>query len=163
MKKIILIRHAKSSWDNPWLKDHDRPLGPRGLLDAPKMAKRLKKRKLNPEIILTSTAVRAVETARIIAEVLNFTIEEICFEKNLYHASPNTILKYIHLQKDSKNVLLLVGHNPGLNELINYLGYEIDNLPTSGQVAFTLKSEHWNDFIPENVAVWFVDYPKKQT
>ncbi len=126
------------------------------------MAKRLKKRKLNPEIILSSTALRAVETAKITAKELNFPIEEICLEKNLYHASPNTILKYIHLQKDSKNVMIVVGHNPGFNELISFLGGKIENLPTSGHFAFTLKSDHWNDFKPENVNVWFVDYPKKK-
>ena len=162
MKKLILIRHAKSAWNNPWLADHDRPLGERGIKDAPKMAKRLKKRKLIPEIILSSTAIRAAETAKITAAELNFPCEEICYEKKLYHASPQTILKYIHLQKDSKNTLLLVGHNPGLNELISYLGVPLENLPTAGQVAFTLKSDHWNELTPENIQIWFVDYPKKK-
>lgn len=163
MKKTIFIRHAKSDWENPWLDDHDRPLAERGLKDAPRMAKNLKKRDLKPDIFLSSTALRAAETARITAKELNFPEEEICFEKNLYHASPGTILKYIHLQKDSKNTLLLVGHNPGLNELISYLGGKIENLPTSGQFGFILKSEHWNDFKPGKVEFWFVDYPKKKS
>jgi phosphohistidine phosphatase len=162
MKKLVLIRHAKSDWNNPWLEDHDRPLAERGLKDAPTMAKRLKKRNLNPEIILSSTALRAVETAKITSKELNFPEEEICFEKNLYHASAGTILKYIHHQKDSKNTLLIFGHNPGLNELISFLGGKIENLPTSGQFGFILKSDRWNDLKPENVEVWFEDFPKKK-
>jgi phosphohistidine phosphatase len=163
MKKLILIRHAKSDWGTPWLEDHERPLAERGRKDAPKMAKQLKKRNLKPEILLSSTALRAVETAKITAQELNFPEDEICYEKNLYHASPGTILKYIHLQKDSKNTLLIFGHNPGLNELITYLGGKIENLPTSGQFGFILKSDHWNDFKPENVKPWFVDFPKKKS
>ena len=163
MKKIVLIRHAKSDWDNPWLEDHDRPLADRGVKDAQKMAKRLKKRILKPEIILSSTALRAVETAKITTKELNLPEEEIRFEKKLYHASPGTLLKYIHLQKDSKNTLLIFGHNPGLNELITYLGGKIENLPTSGQFGFILKSDRWNDFLPGNAELWFVDFPKKKS
>lgn len=162
MKKIILIRHAKSSWDNPWLSDHDRPLADRGLQDAPIMAKRLKKRKIQAEIILCSTATRAVETAKIIAKELEFPVSEIILEENLYHASPNKILKYIHLQKDSKDILFIVGHNPGLNELIEHLGGKLDNLPTSGQFGFLAKIDRWSEFGPKTAEVWFVDFPKKR-
>jgi phosphohistidine phosphatase len=163
MKKLIFIRHAKSDWGNPWLNDHDRPLSERGLQDAPKMAKRLKSRILNPCLLLSSTALRAVETARITAKELNFPEDEICFEKKLYHASPGTLLKYIHLQKDSKDTLLVFGHNPGFNELIAHLGGEIENLPTSGQFGFILKSDHWKELQPENVEFWFMDFPKKKS
>lgn len=163
MKKIILIRHAKSSWDNPWLTDHDRPLSDRGLRDAPIMAKRLKKRKIYPDLILCSTATRAVETAKILAKEFEFPEKEILFEKNLYHASPNKILKYIHLQKDAKDTMIVVGHNPGFNELIEYLGGKLENLPTSGQFGFLVKSDRWSDFGPKTAEVWFVDYPKKKS
>ena len=163
MKKIILIRHAKSAWDNPWLTDHDRPLSDRGLRDAPIMAKRVKKRKIYPDLILCSTATRAVETAKILAKEFEFPEKEILFEKNLYHASPNKILKYIHLQKDAKDTMIVVGHNPGFNELIEYLGGKLENLPTSGQFGFLVKSDRWSDFGPKTAEVWFVDYPKKKS
>ncbi|RIW13599.1 histidine phosphatase family protein [Algoriphagus lacus] len=162
MKKIILIRHAKSSWDNPWLSDHDRPLAERGINDAPKMAKRLKKRGIKPDLILSSTALRASETAKITAKELGYSIDDIVWEKNLFHGSPNTILKYIHMQKDSKNTILVFGHNPGFNELINFLGGDIENLPTCGQFGFKLKSEKWADLKPEKAEVWFFDFPKKK-
>jgi phosphohistidine phosphatase len=163
MKKIILIRHAKSAWDNPWLTDHDRPLAERGLRDAPLMAKRLKKRGIHPDCILSSTAKRAAETALITAKTLDFPQEEIIWEENLYHATPNTILKYIRLQKDNKRTILVVGHNPGFNDLIRQLGGELDNLPTAGQFGFKLKSESWNELNPRTAEVWFVDYPKKKS
>jgi phosphohistidine phosphatase len=163
MKKIILIRHAKSSWDNPWLDDHDRPLADRGKKDAPKMAKRLMKKGVHPDLILSSTARRASETAKITAKVLGYPEDEISWEKNLFHASPHTILKYIHHQKDSKKTILVIGHNPGFNELITYLGGKIENLPTSGQFGFKLNSEKWADLKPETAEVWFFDYPKKSS
>ena len=161
MKKIILIRHAKSSWDNPWLGDHDRPLADRGKKDAPKMAKRLKKRGIHPDLIISSTALRAAETAKITAKELGYPEDEIFWEKNLFHASPHTILKYIHMQKDSKNTILVFGHNPGFNDLVIFLGGNIENLPTCGQFGFKLKSEKWADLKPETAEVWFFDYPKK--
>lgn len=163
MKKIILIRHGKSAWNQPWLDDHDRPLAERGLNDVPKMAQKLKKKGICPEVILSSTALRAAETARIIAEILGFPADEITFEKNLYHASVSTMMKYIHMQKDSKEVVFLVGHNPGLNELIDHLGGKIDNLATSAQFGFLLDSATWEDFVPQKVKPWFWDYPKKKT
>ena len=162
MKKIILIRHGKSAWDQPWLSDHDRPLADRGIHDAPKMASRLKEKSIHPDLILSSTALRAADTAKITAEILGFPEDEIEFEKNLYHASPSILLKYIHLQKDSKDLNLLVGHNPGLNELISHLGGKLDNLPTSGQFGFQFTTDSWNEIGPQNAKVWFIDYPKKK-
>lgn len=161
MKKLILIRHAKSSWDKPWQNDHDRPLAERGLRDAPEMAKRLKKRGIKPEIILSSTALRAIQTAKITAQELNFPEEKIETEKNLFHASPNMILKIIHMQKDTHETLFVFGHNPGMNELINELGVDLDNLPTSGQIGFKLDAESWSELNRKNVKFWFIDYPKK--
>ena len=162
MKKIILIRHAKSSWDNPWLSDHDRPLAERGRKDAPKMAKRLRKRNVQPDLILSSTALRAAETAKITAKEFDFPVDDITWEKNLFHAAPHVILKYIHMQKDSKKTMLIFGHNPGFNELIALLGGNLDNLPTSGQFGFKLKCDHWAELNRDTAEVWFVDYPKKE-
>lgn len=162
MKNLILIRHAKSSWDNPWQNDHDRPLAERGLRDAPKMAKRLKKKGIYPDIILSSTALRAIETAKITAKELSFPEEKIEGVKSLFHASPNIILKCIHQQKDTVETLFVFGHNPGMNDLINELGVKLDNLPTSGQLGFKLDAESWSELNRKNVQFWFVDYPKKE-
>lgn len=163
LKKIILVRHAKSSWDHPFLNDHDRPLAQRGLDDAPKMAKRLKKRGILPDLILSSTAVRAKETAKITAEILGYSLDEIALDKALFHASPNQILKIIRMQNDAFNSILVFGHNPGFNDLISYLGGELDNLPTSGQFGFKLHSAHWADLSPKTAESWFLDFPKKKS
>lgn len=161
MKKIILIRHAKSSWDHSGLADHDRPLAERGENDAPIMAKRLKVRGVSPDLILSSTALRAAETAKITARELEFPEKQITWEGQLFHASTNTLLKYIRSQQDSKQTMLVFGHNPGLNDLIEFLGGEIDNLPTSGQFGFKINAESWADLKPSNAEAWFVDFPKK--
>ncbi|MBN7812396.1 histidine phosphatase family protein [Algoriphagus sp. H41] len=163
MKKIILVRHAKSAWDNPTLSDHDRPLAERGLKDAPKMAKRLKQKGLTIDLMLSSSAVRAMETAKILAKELGYPKEKIKTDGKLYHATPHTLLSAIRSQSDEIKTMLVFGHNPGFNDLIDYLGGEIDNLPTSGQFGFILKSGNWRDLQPENVEVWFVDYPKKNS
>lgn len=162
MKKIILVRHAKSAWNNPLLDDHDRPLADRGIADAPKMAKRLKKREIIPDLILSSTALRAAETAKITAKILDYPVKNILWEKGLFHASPNQILKIIRTQRDSADTIFVFGHNPGFNDLIGYLGGDLDNLPTSGQFGFKLNSMHWADLKPESANVWFLDFPKNK-
>jgi phosphohistidine phosphatase len=163
MKQLILIRHAKSCWEQPWQDDHDRPLAARGLHDAPIMAKRLVDRGILPDLILSSSATRAVQTAKILAEQLGLSPNQIEIEKNLYHALPHIILKYIQIQKDSIHTLIIVGHNPGLNELVNLLGTKLDNLPTAGQIGFKLDLDHWSQFKTVYAKFWFIDFPNKTT
>ncbi|MFC5624420.1 SixA phosphatase family protein [Algoriphagus winogradskyi] len=161
MKKIILIRHGKSDWNNPNLTDHDRPLALRGLNDVPEMSLRLKEKGIFPDLILSSTALRAMQTAEIVAEVLHIPKASLAFEKNLYHASYGMILKSIQRQDDSNELIFIVGHNPGMNDFIEFMGGNLDNLPTSGQYAFIVDTAHWIQLRPDNVKTWFVDYPKK--
>ncbi|MEB2776977.1 histidine phosphatase family protein [Algoriphagus sp. D3-2-R+10] len=161
MKKIILVRHGKSAWNNPNLTDHDRPLADRGLNDVPEMGFRLKEKGIIPDLIISSTATRASQTAEILAEVLHVPNSKIAYTKNLYHASSAMILKCIQKQDDSNQLIFLVGHNPGMNDFIDFFGGNIENLPTSGQYGFLVDSDHWVQVRPENVRTWFVDYPKK--
>ena len=164
MRKIIFLRHAKSSWDNEYLSDHDRPLSERGLRDAPRMATRLKEKNIMPDLILSSTAKRAKETAEITAKSLGLSQSIICFERNLYHASPKEILNQIKIHADqSIETLIVVGHNPGFNDVIEYLGGSIENLPTAGQFGFKLSIREWSEISPEKAEVWFFDYPKKES
>jgi phosphohistidine phosphatase len=163
MRQILLIRHAKSAWDNPHLSDHDRPLSPRGLRDAPSMAKRLKSKSIIPDLILSSTATRAKQTAEITALNLDLDPSIIQLNQALYHASPKTILRQIAALTDpSIRTLFLIGHNPGFNDLIGYLGGDIDNLPTAGQFGFNLKIDHWHEISRERAEVWYFDYPKNE-
>jgi phosphohistidine phosphatase len=160
MKKLVIIRHAKSDWGDPYLDDHSRPLAERGLRDAPKMAQRLKKRGIYPDEMLSSDAERAKATALITAENLKFAKEDIRFTPALYHASAHSIFAEIKKAKDPVNILFVFGHNPGLNGLISLLGGKIDNLPTSGQFGFTFDTDSWKDVSAKNAEVWFFDYPK---
>jgi phosphohistidine phosphatase len=162
MKKVVFIRHAKSSWDDPYLNDHERPLADRGLRDAPRMAQRLKKREIKVDAIISSDASRAKTTALILAEILHFPKDNIQFTPNLYMASANSILSEIKKTKNSIDTLLVFGHNPGFNEIIEKLGGEIDNLPTAGQFGFKLDIKDWEDISPKKAKVWFFDYPKKK-
>ena len=125
------------------------------------MAKRLKKREIQVELMITSTAVRARETAFLIAKELKYPKKHIVLDSSLFHASPHSILKYLRSQNDKYKTILIFGHNPGFTDLVTFLGGDIDNLPTAGQFGFILKSEHWADLNPENVEFWFFDYPKK--
>ena len=156
-----MIRHAKSDWDNPSLPDYDRPLADRGLRDAPQMATSLKNRGIHIDLICSSTAQRAKQTAFITAAVLEYPEAEIYWEKSLYHASASHLLQFIQLQSDQVQTLVLVGHNPGLTELINVLGVKLDNLPTSGQFTFTVLTEGWKDLSAANCKFDWWDSPKK--
>lgn len=162
MKKLILMRHAKSAWDNPALSDHDRPLAERGLEDAPKMAKRLHKRGIQADLMISSTALRAKDTARFVAKELSYPKDKIILESNLFHASHHSILKHLRMMDDKHNIVLVFGHNPGFTDVVTFLGGNIDNLPTAGQFGFTLKSDHWAELKPETTETWFFDYPKKK-
>lgn len=161
MKKLVIIRHAKSSWEEQFLNDHDRPLAERGIKDAPKMAKKLKKEKIFPDAIISSDAERAKATALVTAEQLDFSTKKIDFKNSLYHSSAIQLLTEIKKTDDDVKTLFLVGHNPGLNDLIWKLGGEIDNLPTSGQFGFKFDVKSWDEISIKNAKFWFFDFPKK--
>ncbi|WP_186758403.1 SixA phosphatase family protein [Echinicola salinicaeni] len=163
MKKLVIYRHAKSSWAEPFLEDHKRPLAERGLRDAPRMAQRLKRKNIKPDYILSSDAERAKTTALITAENMDYAQGDVNLTNKLYLASSNHILKTIRHIPDSKKTAFIFGHNPGLNDLIENLGGEIDNLPTCGQFGFIFETDSWEKIGPSNAKVWFFDFPKNQT
>ncbi len=164
MKTLIVVRHAKSSWDRPELDDFHRPLNERGQRDAPRMAKRLKERDFTINRMLTSGAVRAKTTCVAFAEVLNFPGNQIEVLPELYHASSEDLLATIKRLKDhavEHEVALLFGHNPGLTEFVNSLVDEdIDNIPTTGIVCCRLDIDRWKDIAWSCGQLEFFDTPK---
>ncbi|MCE7863344.1 MAG: histidine phosphatase family protein [Bacteroidetes bacterium CHB5] len=167
MKKLYLIRHAKSSWDHPDLDDFDRPLNKRGLKDAPRMGKRLKEKRITPDVMLSSPAERALATCQAIATVLAFDNAKIKTDQKLYHASEDGILDVIRNLKDSprdsEEVVLLFGHNPGLTEFANVLlNQTINNIPTCGVVGAELPVERWQDVTFGCGKMLFFDFPKSK-
>jgi len=166
MKQLIIVRHAKSSWDNPLLADFDRPLNPRGEKDAPRMSKRIKDRRVFPDLIISSPANRAISTCKEFCHALGYPIDRILSEKKLYHASEDQILSVLKTVRDHPNdkeeVVIIFGHNPGLTEFTNsLLNEDIDNIPTCGVVGTLLSIQSWKELKWGCGKLEFFDYPKK--
>ncbi|MBM3178161.1 MAG: histidine phosphatase family protein [Bacteroidetes bacterium] len=161
-RHLYLVRHAKSSWDNPDWRDVERPLNERGKKDAPKMARRIKEREITPSLMLSSYAKRAIKTCKIFAEVLNCPKTIIEVEERLYHADSETILKVIQEKGGKADHLFLFGHNPGLTSLANKLtGENILNVPTCGVVAIAFKLKDWDLIRFGAGKLKFFDFPKR--
>jgi phosphohistidine phosphatase len=163
MKRLLVIRHAKSSWDYPELEDFERPLNERGKKDAPRMGKRIKEKDLPVDYLISSPAKRAFSTSKRIADALQFPREKIITNKNLYHADEDGILKIVRSIPDSFSVALLFGHNPGLTEFVNALLNEhIQNIPTCGVVSCLLEVPSWKELKWGKGTLEYFDFPKKK-
>jgi len=161
MKKLYIIRHAKSSWDSDAKSDFDRPLNKRGKRDAPLMGEVLKELDVMPDLILASSAKRTTMTALILAEKIGYD-EEIVFEDDLYLASDSEIDGFIKRVDDSINSLFVIAHNPGVTNFINrFTDDYISNLPTTGVFAIEFEVESWHDIKPRSGKKLFFEYPKK--
>jgi phosphohistidine phosphatase len=161
MKTLILVRHAKSSWDEIGLDDAERPLNERGKKDAPQMARRLKDKNLKVDLFIASPARRAHKTAKYFAEEYGLSKKEILVLKDLYGASVGTFLEVISNIDDKHEVIALFSHNPGITELANTLtSVHIDNIPTCGMFAVQVTATKWTDFLKAEKLFLFFDYPK---
>jgi len=161
MKNLILLRHAKSSWKDTSLDDFDRPLNNRGKCDAPKMADRVAREKIQIDLIISSSALRTSDTAKIFAEIIGYK-SRIIFDDNLYEASYKKILDLINLIEDKYKGVLLVCHNPGITNLANYLSdHFIDTIPTTGIVGLSFNCS-WKELNENSCSLLFYDYPKKK-
>lgn len=162
MKKLFICRHGKSSWKFNDLSDFERPLNHRGERDAPKMGNVLKERKISPSIMLSSPAVRAYTTAKIIAAKLGRDENEIQKKEELYGASAGELMSIIQELPENAASAMIFGHNPGLTMLNNVLSDKrIDNLPTCGIVAIDLNISKWNEIDFSCGKGVFFEYPKK--
>jgi phosphohistidine phosphatase len=161
MKTLYLVRHAKSSWDNTNLSDHDRPLNDRGERDAPRMGKRLRKRGSQPETIISSSAVRAHTTARILATAIDYPTSDIAIDDRLYGAEPKDVLSIIGDLDDGIHCAMLVGHNPTFTALINALGRcDLGNVPTCGMAVLTFPIDSWKNIATIQGTLVDFDFPK---
>lgn len=145
MKTLVLMRHAKSSWDHPGLADHERPLNDRGLRDAPKMGRRLAAEGLVPDVILSSTAVRAVSTAELIAEALGFAVDRVVADERLYATSVAGLLDVIGELDSSVQTAIVVGHNPEMMSLVHRFTDEIGHMPTCAAAEFGFDADAWDE------------------
>jgi phosphohistidine phosphatase len=161
MKTLLLVRHAKSSWNDPGTDDIDRPLNDRGKTDAPAMAKRLKNKDIKVDTFISSAAKRARRTARYFAEEYGLEKKDIVIEDRLYMASPSAFEETIKEIKDKHDVAILFSHNPGITDFANSLTQvRIDNMPTCSIFAITADTDSWSNFDQCEKNFLFFDYPK---
>lgn len=144
MKTLLILRHAKSSWKFSDLSDHDRPLNRRGKRDAPRMGKILKERELVPDLVISSSATRAKDTASAVAKHSGYKGRRIKFE-SLYAAEPAAYLAVLRELDDNYQRVLIVGHNPGVEELVEMLTGEIHIIPTCTLAQVEFDIEKWSD------------------
>lgn len=145
VKTLVLMRHAKSSWDSPGLVDHDRPLNDVGKQDAPRMGRRLADRGVEPGVIITSTAERARSTAALVAGELGTPARRVIADERLYAASVDTMLRVIRSLDDRLAVAMLVGHNPEMTELATRFSKTAEAMPTAAIAVFTFDAASWAD------------------
>lgn len=162
MKRLYLIRHAKSSWRilNP--EDSDRPLNKRGKKDAPYMGQRLKQHHVLPDLILSSPAKRALKTAKIIAKEIGYAKGRIVVKDSLYLEGSAALLQAVQDVDDAHQQLMLFSHNPAITALAQSLsGVQVDNIPTCGIFCIDFDVASWKEVSPGNGTFIFFDYPKK--
>ena len=163
MKTLLLIRHAKSSWDHIALSDFDRPLNDRGKKDAPVMAKRIKERKIKIDLFLSSPAKRAKKTAENFIDVFGAKEKNLILIPSLYEASTKNFFEVVENINDKNDVVALFSHNPGITDFVNSLTEKyVDNMPTCSVFAVKIKTKNWEDFRKAEKELLFFDYPKNE-
>jgi phosphohistidine phosphatase len=161
MKTLYLCRHAKSSWEESGLPDEQRPVTPKGVRKTEKVIKFLKKKNVLPGLIITSHAVRAYETALLIAEGLDYPPERIITDRKIYDGYYDRILDVIYGTKNDIDSLMIFGHNPTITHLANlFLHPGIDVLPTSAVVSISFNTDQWESIPTAEARKEFIVYPK---
>ena len=162
LKTICLVRHAKSSWDYPLLPDIERPLNARGLRDAPFMAEQLQAIGVTPDLILTSPAVRARETAKYFRRQFNLPKKQFLVKDHLYGADPLDVIEIVQNSAGDYSTVLVFGHNPTTTMLANmFPGVAIDNVPTCGILQAKTMVDEWEKWTPDVSAFVGFYYPKQ--
>ena len=164
MKTLFLIRHAKSSWEDTFLSDFDRPLNERGKEAAPKMATRLRKKNIHIDAFISSPAKRAKKTAEYFIKEFDGDKDEIILVSALYDAGLNDFSETIKNIDDKYKSAAIFSHNPGITSFANQLiaDTNIDNMPTCSVFAVKTDSDKWKDFSKAKKEFLFFDFPKKE-
>ena len=161
MKTLFVMRHAKSSWDNASIADCDRPLNDRGLRTAPFMGELMASRGVQPDVVVSSPAKRAMQTALLVKEAagLNCPVE---FNEKIYEASPLTLVGVVSELSDEYSSALIVGHNPGMEGFIRYLTGRLEPMPTAALAMIELDTESWSDLTSETGRLIAIYRPKDE-
>lgn len=159
MKTLYLLRHAKSSWKNETLLDIERPLNKRGRKAAETIGAFLKKKKIVPDLVLCSTAVRARQTTEIVLDVAKLS-PDIHFEDGIYEADPTRLLELVRQIEKSKKAVLLVGHNPGLEEFLEFLTGKSERMSTATLAKIVLRVTNWANVNAQKGTMEWLQKPK---
>lgn len=161
MKRIYLIRHAKSSWEVAGIDDLERPLLKKGIKRTEKITQYLEHIKAKADAIISSPAVRTMETAKIIAASMGFPSEDIVVENTIYFGEADSYFDVFYGLPDAMKEVFIVGHNPNITQFANkFLSPALDYLPTSGMVGIDFKIDKWIDLPNAAFEVAFVVFPK---
>ena len=163
MKRLLLLRHAKAVPATDPLVDIDRPLADRGERDAQRIGERLRQQRLQPALVLSSPAARALRTAQLVGRIIDYPRDAIALDRRLYLAEPAAIVEIIATQDAAVETLLVVGHNPGLTELAHELlpAFDVDDLPTCAVVGLEYRdAAAWERVASDAAALSYYDYPK---
>ena len=162
MKRLYLVRHAKSSWSDPAVADRHRELNKRGKRDAPEMGRRLNKKGVVPDLMVSSPATRAVKTARKLADALGIPRKKIVQEEAIYSEGCDGILEVIRGLDDASQCVMVVGHNPDVTLLPDILcGHSVDNVPTCGVFCIEFDARSWSEVLAGTGRLILYDFPKK--
>lgn len=161
MKTLFVLRHAKSSWDNPDWSDFERPLNSRGLDAARFIGGLIYERRLAPEIVVSSPAKRAKQTAVLVKEIAEIS-KPVTFDERIYEASPLTLFNLIREFDDRRESVLIVGHNPGFENLVRILTGETVQMPTAALAKINLDVEKWSDIENNAGTLEFLIRPKEE-
>ncbi|MFD3001376.1 SixA phosphatase family protein [Pontibacter toksunensis] len=161
MKTLYIVRHAKSSWEFEELSDHDRPLNKRGRSDASLMGQELAARDVQPNLIISSPAVRALTTATLVGKELGYDADDIVLDERVYGAGKEDLLQVVQEAPADVDYLMLVGHNEAISDFANMITPEqVSRLPTTGVVVLEFNCESWHDISKDNANLLFYDFPK---
>ncbi len=162
MKTLIILRHGKSSWDDPMLRDFDRPMKNKGRRRTQLIADYLKQHNIIPDYIVSSPALRAVNTAKIVAIALGYDVENIEQNSDLYFVDTEKYFEAVYAAPDDKNCLMIVGHNPMITDFCNsFLAHFIQNLPTSGLCVLSFDINKWSEIHKVKPVLQHLVFPKK--
>ena len=160
-KILLLVRHAKSSWDDPSLSDFDRPLNERGKKDAPEMAKKLNNKKIKIDAFVSSPAKRARQTCKFFTKEFDPKKKNIVREPKLYEADEQSFYEVIEGFKNKWDSVAVFSHNPGITSFANSLTADgVDDMPTCSVFAVKVDTDTWKEFRNAKKEFLFFDYPK---
>ena len=164
MKALYLVRHAKSSWETSGLSDEERPLMPKGIQKTKKIAAFLLEKKIKPGLIISSHAIRAYETAKLLAKELDYPVAKIRIDRKIYDGPEDRILEIIYGISNDINSVMIVGHNPKITDLANlFIHPGIEDMRTSAVAAISFITEKWEEIQLKESVLDFYIYPRLLT